>query len=71
VHWLAKIKEHDLKITASNTIKGHDLALHLYQHPKPSDSSEENENTLSTLFFIENQNHLNLDRESLWKQTLG
>jgi len=54
VHWIAKIQEHDLTITSSNTIKGCDLALHLAQHHEPSDSSEENENALSTLFFIEN-----------------
>jgi hypothetical protein len=37
-------------------IKGCDLALHLAQHPEPSDSSENDENALSTLFYIENQN---------------
>jgi hypothetical protein len=58
-HWLAKIQEHNLTITTSKTIKGCDLALHLDQQPEPSDSSENDENALSTLFFIENQ-HLDL-----------
>jgi hypothetical protein len=31
-HWLSKIQEHDLTIVNFNTIKGHDLALHLAQH---------------------------------------
>jgi hypothetical protein len=37
-------------------IKGRDLALHLAQHPEPSDSSKRDENDLSALFYIENQN---------------
>jgi hypothetical protein len=37
-------------------IKGCDLALHLAQHPEPSEFSEDEENALSTLFYIENQN---------------
>jgi hypothetical protein len=55
-HCLAKIQEHDLTIATLKTIKGCDLELHLAQHPKPSDSSESDENALSTLFYIENQN---------------
>jgi hypothetical protein len=51
-----KIQERDLMITSSKTIKGQDLSLHLAQHPHPSDSSKNNENSLSTLFVIENQN---------------
>jgi hypothetical protein len=52
-HWLAKIQEHDFTITTSNTIKGHDLALHLAQHPEPGYSSKNNEDALSALFLIE------------------
>jgi hypothetical protein len=55
-HWLAKIQEHDFMITTSNTIKGHDLALHLAQHPEPGISSENNEDALSALFLIEYEN---------------
>jgi hypothetical protein len=51
-----KIQEHDLTIKISKTIKGWDIALHLAQHPEPSVSSENDENVLSTLFFIDNQN---------------
>jgi hypothetical protein len=51
-HWLAKIQEHDFTITTSNAIKGRDLALPLTQHPEPGYSSENNEDTLSTLFPI-------------------
>jgi hypothetical protein len=40
-------------ITTTKTIKGHDLALHLAQHPEPGDSLEEDENALSTLFYLE------------------
>jgi hypothetical protein len=52
-HWLAKIQEHDFTITTSNTIKGHDLDLHLAQHPELGYYSENNEDALSALFLIE------------------
>jgi hypothetical protein len=68
-HWLAKIQEHDLTITTSNTIKGRDLALHLAQHLEPSDFLKENENALSTLFFIENQN-LELAKHPWYKEII-
>jgi hypothetical protein len=55
-HWLAKIQEHDLMIMTSKMIKGCDLSLHLAQHPEPSEFSEDEDNLLSTLFYIENQN---------------
>jgi hypothetical protein len=37
-------------------IKGHNLSLHLAQHAEPIDPSEDEENALSTLFYIEGQN---------------
>jgi hypothetical protein len=37
-------------------IKGRDLTLHLAQHAEPSDPSDDEENALSTLFYIEGQN---------------
>jgi hypothetical protein len=37
-------------------IKGHDLVLHLAQHLESSELSEDEDNPLSTLFYIENQN---------------
>jgi hypothetical protein len=55
-HWLAKIQEHDLMIMTSKRIKGQDLALHLAQHPKPSEELDNQDNPRSTLFYIENQN---------------
>jgi len=55
-HCLAKIEEHNLMITNFNTIERSDLALHLAQHPEPSDFVENDENALLTIFFIENQN---------------
>jgi hypothetical protein len=55
-HWLAKIQEHDLTIMTSKTIKGRDLSLHLAQHPEPSEELDDQDNPLSTLFYIENQN---------------
>ena len=39
----------------SNTIKGHDLALHLAQHAKTSEEIDEQDSSLSTLFYIDNQ----------------
>jgi hypothetical protein len=48
-----QIQEHDLRITTTKTIKGRDLSLHLAQHPEPSGSLEEDEKSLSTLFYLE------------------
>jgi hypothetical protein len=39
----------------SNTIKGHDLSLHLAQHAKTSEEIDERDSFLSTLFYIDNQ----------------
>jgi hypothetical protein len=54
-HWLAKFHEHDLTIVTSNTIKGHDLALHLVHHAETSEKIDEHDSSLSTLFYIDNQ----------------
>ena len=54
-HLLAKIHEHDLTIMTSKTIKGHDLALHLAQHAEASEEFDEQDNSLSALFYIDNQ----------------
>jgi hypothetical protein len=54
-HWLAKIQEHDLNIVTSTTIKGRDLALHLAQHAENSEEIDEEDSSLSTLFYIDNQ----------------
>jgi hypothetical protein len=54
-HWLAKIQEHDLNIVNSTTIKGRDLALHLAQHAENSGEINEEDSSLSTLFYIDNQ----------------
>jgi hypothetical protein len=54
-HWLAKIHEHDLTIVTSNTIKGHDLSLHLAQHAETGQEIDEQDSSLSTLFYIDNQ----------------
>jgi hypothetical protein len=54
-HWLAKIQEHDLNIMTSTTIKGRDLALHLAQHAENSEEIDEEDSSLSTLFYIDNQ----------------
>jgi hypothetical protein len=40
----------------SKTIKGRDLALHLAQHPEPSEELDDSDNPLSSQFYIENQN---------------
>jgi hypothetical protein len=58
-----------LTITTSNTIKGRDLALHLAQHPKPSESSKNDENDLLALFFVENQS-LNPVEHSQYKDII-
>jgi hypothetical protein len=55
-HWLAKIQEHDLTIMTLKTTKGRDLSLHLAQHLEPSQELDDQNNPLSTLFYIENQN---------------
>ena len=55
-HWLAKIQEHDLTIMTLKKIKGRDLALHLAQNPEPSEELDDQDNPLSALFYIENQN---------------
>jgi hypothetical protein len=39
----------------SKTIKGHDLALHLAQHAKTSEEIDEQDISLSTLFYIDSQ----------------
>jgi hypothetical protein len=54
-HWLAKIQEHDLNIVTSTTIKGHDLALHLAQHVENSEEIDEEDSSLTALFYIDNQ----------------
>jgi hypothetical protein len=54
-HWLAKIQEHDLNIVTSTTIKGCDLALHLSQHAENSEEIDEEDSSLSNLFYIDNQ----------------
>jgi hypothetical protein len=54
-HWISNIHEHDLTIMTSNTIKGHDLALHLAQHVETSEEIDEHDSSLSTLFYIDNQ----------------
>jgi hypothetical protein len=54
-HWLSKIQEHDLTIVTSNTIKGCDLSLHLAKHAETSEEIDEQDSSLSTLFYIDNQ----------------
>jgi hypothetical protein len=39
----------------SKTIKGRDLALHLAQHVEASEEIDDQDNPLSTLFYIESQ----------------
>jgi hypothetical protein len=63
-NWLAKIQEHDLTITTSKTIKGRDLALHLAQHAEASEEFDEQDGSLSALFYIDNQ--ILLVVEHLW-----
>jgi hypothetical protein len=43
-------------IMTSKMIKGWDLSLHLAQHPEPSEELYDQDNPLSALFYIENQN---------------
>jgi hypothetical protein len=52
-HWLAKIQEHDLNIVTSTTIKGRDLALHLAQHVENGEEIDEEDNYLSSIFYID------------------
>ena len=54
-HWLAKIQEHDLTVMTYKTIKGRDLALHLAQHAEASEEIDEQDKSLSTLFYIDGQ----------------
>jgi hypothetical protein len=54
-HWLANIQENDLTIMTSKTIKGRELALHLAQHAEASDKIDEQDSSLSTLFYIDSQ----------------
>jgi hypothetical protein len=53
-HCLCKIEGHDLNIVTSTTIKGHDLALHLAQHAEDNEEIDEEDSSLSTLFYIDN-----------------
>jgi hypothetical protein len=52
-HWLVKIHEHDLNIVNYTTFKGRDLALHLAQHAKNGEEIDEEDSSLSTLFYID------------------
>jgi hypothetical protein len=54
-HWLANIQKHDLTIMTSKKIKGRDLSLHLAQHVEASEEIDEQDNSLSSLFYIESQ----------------
>jgi hypothetical protein len=54
-HCLQKIQENNLTIVTSNTIKGCDLALHLAHHAENTEEIDEQDSTLSTLFYIDNQ----------------
>jgi hypothetical protein len=54
-HCLAKIQEHDLTIMTLKTIKEQDLALHLAQHVEASEEIDDQDNPLSTLFYIDIQ----------------
>jgi hypothetical protein len=51
-HWLTKILEHDLTVTTTNIIKGHDSTLHLDHHLEPRFVYENNDEALSGLFLI-------------------
>jgi hypothetical protein len=54
-HWLTNIQEHDLTIMTSKTIKGRDLSLHLSQHAEASEEIDEQDSSLSTLFYIDSE----------------
>ena len=54
-HWLSKIQEHDLNIVTSTAIKGRDLALHLTQHVENGEEIDEEDSSLSSLFYIDDQ----------------
>jgi hypothetical protein len=54
-HWLAKIQEHGLTIMTSKIIKGRDLSLHLAQHAEESEEIDEQDSSLSTIFYIDSQ----------------
>ena len=51
-HWLPKIQVHDLTITTSKTIKGHDLVLHLAQDLEDSKEFNNQQETISYLLCI-------------------
>jgi hypothetical protein len=50
------------------TIKGRDLALHLAQHAENSEEIDEQDNSLSTLFYIDN--HILHVSEHPWYKNL-
>jgi hypothetical protein len=54
-HWLAKIQEHDLTLMTSKTTRGRDLSLHLAQHAEASEEIDEQDSSLSALFYIDSQ----------------
>jgi hypothetical protein len=54
-HWLAKIQEHDLNIMTSTTIKGRDLAFHLAQDAENGEEIDEEDSSLSALFYIDDK----------------
>ena len=53
----------------SKMIKGCDLSLHLAQHAEMSGQIDEEDSSLSTLFYIENQN-LTLFEHSWYKDLI-
>jgi hypothetical protein len=67
-HWLAKIHEHDLNIVTSITIKGCDLAIQSAQHAENSEQIDEQDSSLSTLFYIDN--HILPVSEHPWYKNL-
>ena len=50
-------------------IKGRDLALNLAQHPKPSDSPQNNDDSLSKFFIIESQS-IELEENPRYKDVI-
>jgi hypothetical protein len=52
----------------SKNIKGSDLALHLAQHAETSEEIDEQDSSLSTLFYIDNQ--ILLEFEHSWYKDL-
>jgi hypothetical protein len=56
-HLITKIQECDFTITTTNTIKGHDLALHLAQHVELGCITKNDVFvSLSSMFLIEYEN---------------